>query len=268
MHALPGPRAELTRAQFPKACATDCSQTIEVAYLCQQQYTVTTDTYACFCSSLPSDISTCASCLNSNDAAALASLITGDQSMCQSAQQSCFFECSFDTCPKNAANNDCVCASSYLQNIYNCGACNTKNGNTGMTQLSDWMSLDQSCIAQSYAGANASFTSEPLASATGQGAYVAPTLTATGGGEAATGDLTATGASTAAAGSNTAAASAASGTSSTSATRSASSGVASSAASGASAASASASPSSGAMGLAAPALGGVLGLAGAMAALF
>ena len=121
--------------------------------------------------------------------------------------------------------------ASYLSSIFNCASCNTANGNTGSTQLSDFQSLQDSCKNQGYTGADQSFVTEaPPSPATGEyglrlflflhrslsfcvattkgfedcdsrlgteltsraDGYVAPTLTATGGGAAATGDATAT----------------------------------------------------------------------------
>ncbi|EIW67361.1 hypothetical protein M231_02497 [Tremella mesenterica] len=252
---------------FPTACASDCSQTIESAYLCETQYTSsTTDQYACFCEAFPSDASGCATCLNSNNAAALANLLTSTVSACPQAEQQCFFECSFDTC----ASTDiaCQCDGAYLENIYNCASCNTANNNTGTTQIADFNALQSSCAAQNYTGASDSFTTVPLASPTGEDAYSAPSLTATGGGEAATGDLTASGAATAqsSASSGTASASAsATGSASTTSKASASKTSASATKSGASA-SASASGTSGAGMNFAP-IGGCLALAGAVIAL-
>ncbi len=49
-------------------------------------------------------------------------------------------------------------STAYLQNIYNCASCNTANGNTGVTLLSDYNALDTSCKAQSYTGAGQSRT--------------------------------------------------------------------------------------------------------------
>ncbi len=59
--------------------------------------------------------------------------------------------------------------ANYLQNIYACGACNTNNGNSGSTQLSDWQALDSSCQNQNYTGATQSPNSKVIASLTGQG---------------------------------------------------------------------------------------------------
>lgn len=51
-------------------------------------------------------------------------------------------------------------SAEYLANIYNCGSCNTANGNTGATQLTDFQSLDDSCKNQNYTGATQSFTTK------------------------------------------------------------------------------------------------------------
>ncbi|KAL7423475.1 hypothetical protein Q5752_001055 [Cryptotrichosporon argae] len=174
---------------FPTACASDCAQTIEAAYLCEQEYSDATDIYGCYCTANPSDASTCATCLDSNDAAALGALVTSDITECTTAFSSCFFECSITLC--DSTDVACQCSSTYLEEIYNCASCNTANGNTGATQLSDFQALNSSCGAQSYTGAYQDFATVAVASPTGQDAYVAPTLTATGGGDAATGSFAA-----------------------------------------------------------------------------
>ena len=56
----------------------------------------------------------------------------------------------------------------YLQDIHDCGACNTKNGNSGATQLSDWNALRQSCADQKYAGADATFGMRPALAPAGK----------------------------------------------------------------------------------------------------
>ena len=71
----------------------------------QTQYSSNTDINACWCNNFPSDAASCATCLNTNNAAALASLITTDQTACPSALKSCLFECSFSTC----ASTDVAC---------------------------------------------------------------------------------------------------------------------------------------------------------------
>lgn len=50
----------------------------------------------------------------------------------------------------------------YLENIYNCASCNTANGNTAATQISDFQSLQESCANQNYTGASQSFTTKAL----------------------------------------------------------------------------------------------------------
>ncbi|KAK8854898.1 hypothetical protein IAR55_003637 [Kwoniella newhampshirensis] len=169
---------------IPSACSSQCAQTIQSAYLCETSYSSNTDVYGCFCNNYPSDASDCASCLNSNDAAALASLLTSTQTACPAARQQCFFECSFDTCP--SSDIACQCAGTYLENIYNCASCNTANNNAGTTQITDFNNLQQSCAAQNYTGASSSFSTIPLPTIA-TAAYNAPSLTATGGGAAATG---------------------------------------------------------------------------------
>ena len=97
--------------------------------------------------------------------------------------------------------------ATYLANIYNCGACNTRNGNTGATMLTDFQNLQSSCKMQNYTGAAGTFTTKAAqAPNVGESSrfllpacidhravvdptagYVAPTLTASGGGAAATG---------------------------------------------------------------------------------
>ncbi|WVQ99890.1 hypothetical protein IAU59_007033 [Kwoniella sp. CBS 9459] len=275
---------------IPSACSSQCASTIESAYLCETTYSSSTEIYGCFCNNYPTDVSGCAECLNSNDAAALSSLLTSTQDACPTAIQSCFFECSFDTC--GSTDVACQCDGSYLQNIYNCASCNTANGNTGATQVADFQALQESCRNQNYTGADQDFQTQGLPSIQTD-SYQAPSLTATGGGAAATGEATALGGGsdssavdTAAASGTTAAAGAASsasaaassgsaaGTSAAaSATSRSSAGSATRAsatgsASGASAsASASAGAGNGAGALAVPAVGGLLGLAGAVLAL-
>jgi len=249
--------------QVPDACASACSQTVEVSYLCENQYSSDiTDINGCFCDAFPSDADACATCLNSNNAGALASLLTSDETACPQAITGCLVQCSFATCDSSDIN--CQCAASYLESIYQCASCNTANGNAGKTNLTDFQTLDASCEAQNYTGATQSFSTEPLPSPTGEDAYVAPSLTATGDSGSS--------ASASGAGSSTSAAAASSAASSAKATSATSSKAASSAttssakASSASAA-ASSSSKSGAGGLVAPALGGILAVAGAIAAL-
>ncbi|WWD02453.1 hypothetical protein V865_000492 [Kwoniella europaea PYCC6329] len=272
---------------IPSACQDSCSSTIESAYLCETTYSDSTEVYGCFCNNYPTDVDSCSSCLSSNDASALASLLTSTQTACPTAIQECFFQCSFDTCA--SSDISCQCDATYLANIYNCASCNTANGNTAATQVSDFEALQESCQNQNYTGADQSFTTEALPAITTDG-YSAPTLTATGGGAAATGEASdlaggeasvasdASGTTAATSAAVTSAAGAASGSSTTSkaasaaATGSASkaSTTASKSASGsASAASASSSgSSSGALNVAAPAFGGVAALVGAVVALF
>jgi len=188
---LAGVNAQSTPAWqlIPAACASDCAQTIEVSDLCETQYADSgTQAYGCYCNAFPSDASGCASCLNSNNAAALASLVTSTISDCPTQLKECTFECAFTTC----ASTDvaCQCDATYLLNIFDCGSCNTAMGNTGATQLSDWQALNSSCGNQNFTGVTQSFTTIPVESPTGQDQYVAPSLTASGGGVAATGDPT------------------------------------------------------------------------------
>ncbi|WVR07416.1 hypothetical protein IAU60_004457 [Kwoniella sp. DSM 27419] len=276
---------------IPAACSQQCASTIESAYTCETQFQSTTDIYGCFCNNYPTDVSGCADCMNSNNAGALASLLTSTQEACPAAQKQCFFQCSFDTC----ASSDiaCQCEASYLQNIFNCASCNTANNNAGTTQVTDFQSLQESCKNQNYTGADQDFQTQAVASATTDG-YSAPSLTATGGGAAATGEASDLGGGssaveTGAASGTTAIAGAASSTSaaaasgasashsgsaaSASKTSARASGSTSARASGtgASAGAASASASGGSSGagqLAVPAAGGVLALAGAILALF
>ncbi|WVW85766.1 hypothetical protein I302_107804 [Kwoniella bestiolae CBS 10118] len=268
---------------IPTACQDSCSSTIESAYLCQTTYSTSTEVYGCFCNNYPTDVDGCASCLNSNDASALGALLTSTQTACPEAEKQCFFECSFDTC----ASSDiaCQCDSTYLSNIYNCASCNTANGNTGATQVTDFQALQESCKNQNYTGADQEFTTKGLPTVATAG-YAAPTLTATGGGAAATGeasDLAGGDATVASDAAGTTAAASAAATSASKASSAASkaataaaSGSASKASSTASRTSASASAasasssgaSSGALNVAAPAFGGLVGLVGAVVALF
>ncbi|ODN92844.1 hypothetical protein L198_05641 [Cryptococcus wingfieldii CBS 7118] len=167
---------------IPSACADTCSQTVESAYLCETTYTSNTDVYGCFCNNYPTDASDCATCLTSNDAAALASLLTSTQTACPTAISECSFECAFDTC--DSSDISCQCGAEYLENIYNCASCNTANGNTAATQISDFNSLQESCSNQNYTDADGTFTTNALPTINTDG-YTAPTLTATGGGSAA-----------------------------------------------------------------------------------
>ena len=231
--------------------------------MCETEYSSsTTDSYGCFCNSYPSDASGCATCLNDNNSAALASLLTSTQTACPEAQQQCFFECSFDTC----ASTDiaCQCDGTYLENIYNCASCNTANNNSGTTQITDFNNLQQSCANQNYTGASESFTTVPLPTATGQDSYTQPSLTATGGGEAATGDLVS---GSAAATSTGAAATSKVSAAATTTSKASGSSTGSAAGSGSSTSASAAASSGAATGLAAP-LTGVLAVAGAILALF
>ncbi|TYJ54023.1 hypothetical protein B9479_005357 [Cryptococcus floricola] len=186
---------------IPSACADTCSKTVESAYLCEVSpphpyaptlhksnnhmkttYTSNTDVYGCFCNNYPTDASDCATCLTSNDAAALASLLTSTQTACPTAISQCSFECAFDTC--DSSDISCQCGAEYLENIYNCASCNTANGNTAATQISDFNSLQESCSNQNYTDADGTFTTKALPTINTDG-YAAPTLTATGGGSAA-----------------------------------------------------------------------------------
>ncbi|ODO06553.1 hypothetical protein I350_03908, partial [Cryptococcus amylolentus CBS 6273] len=145
---------------IPSACADTCSKTVESAYLCETTYTSNTDVYGCFCNNYPTDASDCATCLTSNDAAALASLLTSTQTACPTAISQCSFECAFDTC--DSSDISCQCGADYLENIYNCASCNTANGNTAATQISDFNSLQESCSNQNYTDADGTFTTKAL----------------------------------------------------------------------------------------------------------
>ncbi|WWC63143.1 uncharacterized protein I303_105743 [Kwoniella dejecticola CBS 10117] len=268
---------------IPSACQDQCSSTLQSAYTCETTYSTSTEVYGCFCNNYPTDVDACSSCLNSNDASALGSLLTSTQTACPTAQQQCFFECSFDTCA--SSDISCQCDATYLANIYNCASCNTANGNTGATQVSDFQSLQESCANQNFTGADQTFTTSGLPSIQTDG-YTAPTLTASGGGAAATGDASdlaggsATGSGSDATATDAAGTTAAVATASLSATKA--SGAASKAASATgstshsasgsksatASAAASSGASSGALNLVAPAFGGVVGLVGAVVALF
>lgn len=73
---------------------------------------------SCFCSGAPSssDVSTCSSCLSSNDAAELAGVLSAIPDACATYTRTCQKECGFDTC----ASTDiaCQCSESYLASIY------------------------------------------------------------------------------------------------------------------------------------------------------
>ncbi|BEJ16861.1 hypothetical protein CspHIS471_0602620 [Cutaneotrichosporon sp. HIS471] len=168
---------------IPKACATQCAKTIESSFLCENQYTGGTAIYSCFCESFPTDAADCATCLGSNNAAALGALLTSTQNDCAAQRKSCAFACAFDTC--DSANVACQCDAGYLANIFNCASCNTANANGG-TGLKDFEALKNSCAAQNFTGAAQAFSTFVQAP-TGAAGYQAPVLTATGGGEAATG---------------------------------------------------------------------------------
>jgi hypothetical protein len=60
-------------------------------------------------------------------------------------------------------------SAGYLQDIHDCGACNTANGNTQATQLKDWEALRNSCRDQNYPAASASYNNRPAPSPTGVG---------------------------------------------------------------------------------------------------
>ncbi|WWC71708.1 uncharacterized protein I206_105666 [Kwoniella pini CBS 10737] len=274
---------------IPSACQDQCSSTLESAYTCETTYSSSTEVYGCFCNNYPTDVDACSSCMNSNDATALASLLTSTQNACTTAKQQCFFECSFDTCA--SSDISCQCDATYLANIYNCASCNTANGNTGATQLTDFQSLQASCANQNFTGADQTFTTSGLPSIQTDG-YSAPSLTASGGGAAATGDASelaggsATGSSDAAATTDAAGTTAAVATASLAATtgasgsaskaasatgsasKAASSSGSKTSASASASAAASSGASSGALNLVAPAFGGVVGLVGAVVALF
>jgi hypothetical protein len=155
----------------------------EASFLCQNQYQGGTAVYGCFCESYPSDAAACATCLGTNNAAALGALLTSTQNDCAAQSKSCAFACAFDTC--DSANVQCQCDAGYLANIFNCASCNTANGNPG-TSLTDFEALNKSCGAQNFTGAAQAFSTWVQAP-TGAAGYQAPELTATGGGEAATG---------------------------------------------------------------------------------
>ena len=63
---------------------------------------------------------------------------------------------------------DRIGSPGYLQDIHDCGACNTNNGNKQATQLSDWTALRNSCADQKYAGADATFGTRPKLQPSGQ----------------------------------------------------------------------------------------------------
>ncbi|AFR95759.1 hypothetical protein C343_03865 [Cryptococcus neoformans C23] len=167
---------------IPQTCASDCTQTLMAAYLCETTYTDGVEVYSCFCNNFPSDATVCASCLNSNDASAMASVLTSAQTACPAAISQCFFECDFPTC--NSSDVACQCDGTYLQNIFSCASCNTANGNAGATQIADFQSLQESCVNQNYTGASQNFTTKALPTIATSG-YTAPSLTASGGGAAA-----------------------------------------------------------------------------------
>ncbi|BEI86024.1 hypothetical protein CcaverHIS002_0603110 [Cutaneotrichosporon cavernicola] len=170
---------------IPKACATQCAKTIESSFLCENQYTGGTAIYSCFCESYPTDAADCATCLGSNNAAALGALLTSTQTDCAAQRKSCAFACAFDTC--DSADVACQCDAGYLANIFNCASCNTANANGG-TSLTDFEALKNSCAAQNFTGAAQDFSTFVQAP-TGAAGYQAPVLTATGGGDAATGSF-------------------------------------------------------------------------------
>lgn len=169
---------------FPSACATQCGDVIEVATLCTDEYTTSLNQTACICNALPSSssLSTCSSCLTSNNAAGLASALGEANTACSSALDMCAFECgSIPACSETDVA--CTCSLSFLQGIYNCGACNTANGNSGQTSLDSYRQLAEACVNQNYTSTPTA--TQPLPSPTGQAGYVAPTLTGTGGGSLA-----------------------------------------------------------------------------------
>ncbi|KAG7571239.1 hypothetical protein FFLO_00751 [Filobasidium floriforme] len=160
----------------PAACATQCADIIETATLCTREYGSTNETSlaACLCSSIPptSALNTCTKCLDSNSAGSLSDSLAQLPQVCEKALDSCAFECDFPTC--DAKDVDCQCGEDYLQNIFNCASCNSKNGNTGATTLTNYNELKNSCVNQNYTEIPSS--TEPLPSPTGQDGYVAPTL--------------------------------------------------------------------------------------------
>jgi len=169
---------------FPSACSTQCAAYVKNAVLCTEQFPpsggTTSGAQACFCDALSTAaLSTCASCLTSNNAASAATYVTGLTAECQDFTQKCTFECDFPTC--NSADISCQCAPSYLQNIYNCASCNTNNNNAGTTQVTDYDSLVKSCEGQSLvASADAPKSTDGLPEPSTAAPYTAPALTGNG----------------------------------------------------------------------------------------
>ncbi|KAJ9106053.1 hypothetical protein QFC20_004114 [Naganishia adeliensis] len=161
---------------FPAACAQQCSSTIQSSVLCFQQYKTGQDIVSCFCSGIPSesDVSTCSTCLTSNNGAEMAGVLSAIPSACGTYQKTCQKECGFDTCPSSDVG--CQCSEAYLANIYQCASCNTRNNNTGATGVTDYEALAGSCGNQNYTVP--AISSSALPSPTGQESYTAPTLAA------------------------------------------------------------------------------------------
>lgn len=93
---------------IPSACGSSCGSLIETVTLCAQQYPYLTsgnasqqlDLAACVCSGLSSttgsgggDLSSCSSCLTSNNDAPAGQAVATLSSTCQAADKACAFEC-------------------------------------------------------------------------------------------------------------------------------------------------------------------------------
>jgi len=170
-------------SSFPSACATACSAFVENSVQCSTQYPATADVtsgaQACFCDALPaSALGDCAACLQTNNAASAYTYVNTLPATCQDFTQKCTNQCDFPTCASSDIN--CQCSQTYLQNIYNCGSCNTANKNTGVTLLTDYTALLSSCEGQTLiASADAPKATDPALMPT-SAPYTAPALTGNG----------------------------------------------------------------------------------------
>jgi len=142
---------QINVGQFPAACQSQCQSLLDLAQTCTTEYPTTGNpppSSACVCTGLANlNYGSCTTCLNSNDQQ-VGQAVAGLSMYCTQLINGCVFQCGFTTCASSDVG--CQCAESYLQDIYNCAACNTAHGNRNATQMSDYTALRDSCINQGY----------------------------------------------------------------------------------------------------------------------
>ncbi|CDZ97666.1 hypothetical protein [Phaffia rhodozyma] len=216
---------------LPAACTSDCSQTLSVVQTCGTLYAATNQTIACVCNGLPSDLSSCATCLNSNGETAIATQLAALGTACPTELADCTFECGFTVC--DATDQACTCTTSYLQDVLNCAGCSAANGVNGTVSLAQYETLAQSCLAAGLTSVPTTTEDlpSPSGSATQQASSAAAASTAVSSAVAAVTSAAAVGSTSAAvaAGSTSASAAASSGASAAASISKAASSVAASA---------------------------------------